>query len=365
MYPVSDRFLARLAESHQVATQVQLFLTDGRVVDLAHTGGNVTVDRAQAIRRTCSITGADPTLIPRTPADQLATYGARMRVARGVTYGDGTQELVPCGLFRLDSVDGDISEGPVTLAGKALEVIVQDDKPTSAYTVTGTVVSAITAIIQRSIPDAAVVSAIVDQAIGRTTYDVEADLWAGCQDIAAAAGAEVYTTADGTFTIATLPDLLTTDPVWAVEAVEGGVYISGNRAMTSESVYNGVLARGENTADNIPPVSYLATDNDAGSPTYWGGPFGRRPMFYSSSTLTTTSACMQAATLKLAQAKAPNASGDFSALPNPALEPGDVIRVAHPDGTRELHQVASFSVPLDVSGGGEFAITTIAAKEDS
>jgi hypothetical protein len=149
--------------------------------------------------------------------------------------------------------------------------------------------------------------------------------------------------------------------VWAVEATEGGVYISGSRAMTSDSVYNGVLARGENTADNAAPVSALAVDSDPNSPTYWGGPFGRRPMFYSSSTLTTTNACTAAANLKLAAARAPNASGDFSSLPNPALEPGDVLRVTHPDGSRELHQVASFSVPLDE--GGDFPISTISAKE--
>ncbi len=364
MYPVSDRFLPRLAESHTPVTRVQLFLTDGRVIDLEHTGGSVPVDRSQAIRRTCTVTGCDVSLIPRTPSDQLATYGARLRISRGVEYGSPDDaELVPLGVFRLDSVDGDVSEGPVSLQGKDLSAVIADDKFTAPYTATGTVVTAVTALIQRSIPDADVISLITDAAIGSRAFDIEGDPWAAVQEIGAAAGAEVYANADGGFVIATLPDLLTTAPVWAVEAVEGGVYISGNRAMTSSNVFNGVLARGENTADNVAPVSYLATDDDPNSPTYWGGPFGRRPTFYSSSTLTTVGACTQAATLKLAQAKAPNASGDVSSLPNPALEPGDVIRVTHPDGTRELHQIASFSVPLDAQG--DFPITTISAKEDS
>lgn len=363
MYPVSDRFLARLAESHTPVTRVTLFRTDGTVVDIDHTGGSVTVDRGQTIRRSCTITSADITLIPRTPTDQLAVYGARLRLARGVEYGDGTTELVPLGVFRLDSVDGDISEGPVNLQGKAIEAIVADDKFTTPYTATGTVVGAITALIQRSIPDADVLSLITDTPVGSRAFDVEADPWAGAQEIAAAAGAEVYTNADGVFVIATLPDLLTATPAWAIEATEGGVYISGSRSMTSDNVFNGVLARGENTTDNAPPVSFLATDNDPTSPTYWGGPYGRRPLFYSSSTLTTANACAQAANVQLAKAKAPNASGDISSLPNPALEPGDVLRVAHPDGVRELHQVASFSVPLDA--GGDFPITTISAKEDA
>lgn len=363
MYPVSDRFLARLAESHRPATRVQLFLTTGEVVDLEHSGGSVTVDRGQAIRRTCTVTVADPSLIPRTPSDQLATYGARLRVSRGVEYGDGSEELVPLGVFRLDSVDGDVSEGPVNLQGKDLSAVVADDKLTAMYRATGTVVGAITALIQRSLPDADIISLIDDTPIGSRVFDVEADPWEAVREIAAAAGADVYANADGVFTIALLPDLLTADPVWAVEAVEGGVYISGNRAMTSDNVFNGVMARGENATDGIPPVSALAVDSDPGSPTYWDGPYGRRPMFYSSSTLTSTAACAAAANLKLAEAKAPNASGDISSLPNPALEPGDVIRVTHEDGSRELHQVASFSVPLDL--GGEFPIATISAKEDA
>ena len=364
MYPVSARFLPRLAEDHRPVTQVQLVLTDGRVLDLEHTGGSVTVDRSQAIRRTCTVTVADPALIPRTPADQLATYGARLRISRGVEYGNpGDVELVPLGVFRLDSVDGDVSAGPITLQGKGLEAVIADDKFTEPYKVSGTVAGAVAALIQRSIPTADVISLIVDQPIGSRVFDVEADPWAGAQEVAAAAGAEVYANQDGVFVIATLPDLLTATPVWAVEAVEGGVYISGNRAMSSEGVYNGVLARGENTSENIPPVSYLAIDSDPTSPTYWSGPYGHRPMFYSSSTLTSTGTCAQAANLKLAAARAPNASGDISALPNPALEPGDVIRVTHEDGSRELHQVASFSVPLDL--GGDFPISTISAKEDA
>jgi hypothetical protein len=363
LYAVTDRFLKRLAESHAPLTEVLLLLTDGRTLPLEHTGGSVTVDRSNAIRRTCTVTVADPALIPRTPADQLATYGARLRISRGVDYGDGTQELVPLGVFRLDEVGGDVNDGPVTLSGKDLSAIVADDKLTAPYTASGTVVSAVTALIQRSIPTAAVITSIIDQAIGRRTFDVEADPWAGCQEIASGAGAEVYCNPDGVFVIATLPDLATAIPVWEIAATEGGVYIKADRGMSSTNVFNGMLARGENTSENVAPVQYLAIDGDPNSPTYWGGPYGRRPTFFTSSTLTTTAACQNAATLKLAQAKAPNATGDISSLPNPALESGDVLRVQHEDGSRELHQAASFTVPLDL--GGDFPISTISAKEDA
>ncbi|WP_432147964.1 DUF5047 domain-containing protein [Streptomyces sp. bgisy029] len=362
MYPVSDRFLPRLAESHTPVTEVLLFTTDGQVIPLDHTGGTVVVDRGQAIRRTCTVTGCATAIIPITPADELSTYGARLRISRGVDYGDGTQELVPLGVFRLDENSGDPSMGPVTLTGKALEVIVQDDRFTAPYTASGMAVAAITALIRRSIPDADVVSAVPDIAIGARTWDVEGDPWAAVQELAAAAGGECFTTGDGTFMISALPDLLSTPPVWEVAAGEGGVYVRGSRGMTSAGVFNGVLARGDNAATGTAPVQYLAVDTDPGSPTYWGGKYGRRPTFHSSAALTTVAACRNAAEVRLRAARAPNAFGDFSTLPNPALEPGDVLRVIHPDGLRELHQAASFTIPLDT--GGDFPISTISAKED-
>jgi hypothetical protein len=362
MYPVSDRFLPTLARSHTVATELLIFRTDGSVAALPHIGGSVTVDRGQAIRRTCSATCPDVSLIPTTAVDQLATYGARLRLARGVDYGDGTSELVPLGIFRLDTVDGDPVLGPVTLTGKSLECIIQDDKFTAPYRASGTVIGAITQLVERSIPDAEVLPLIVDTAIGSRTWDVEGDAWAAVQEIAAVAGAECYTNADGVFVIEQLPDVLSVDPVWSVAAGEGGVYVKGTRGMSSANVFNGVLARGEGTETNTAPSSYLARDTDPGSPTYWDGPFGHRPTFYSSSTLTSPGAAQSAAELKLRAARAPNATGDLSSLPNPALEPGDVLRVTHPDGLKELHQVQSFTVPLEQ--GGDFPIGTISAKED-
>lgn len=363
MYSVSTGFLAALTQSHQIATEVRLFRADGRVETLAHTGGSVTVDRGQATRRTCSVTIANTALIPRTAGDKLSVYGAQLRISRGIRYPGGAREMVPLGVFRIDGVEGDVDEGPVTISGKSLESMVADDKFTTVTKVSGTAVGAVTSLIQASIPAAAVVNRATDNTIGPRTYDVEGDRWAAVAECAAAIGAEVYTDADGVFIISELPDLLEVTPVWTVAAGEGGAYISASRGMSLDGVYNGVLARGENTEADIPPVSALVVDDDPTSPTYWSGPFGHRPDFYSSATLTSVNACTSAATLKLRAARSPNASADITALPNPALEPGDVIRVLYPDGTKELHQIQSFTVPLDTSG--DFNLATVSAKEDS
>ncbi|MEU0992013.1 DUF5047 domain-containing protein [Streptomyces sp. NPDC005953] len=361
MYPVSQRFLQALAESHRPVTEVVRFHSDGRTEDLPITGGTVTVDRSQQCRRTVSLTSSDLGLIPRTAADRLAAHGARIRITRGLDLGE-FRELVPVGVFRVDEVGGDVDTGPVTITGKSLECAVADDKFTAPWRASGTAVGAITALIRRSIPDAAVDSSrATDAAIGPRVFDTGSDPWAAVTEIGTAIGCEVYADADGGFVIAPLADILTTAPVWTIAAGEGGVYIQANRGLSTSGVRNGWLVRGENTEVGIAPVSQLVVDNDPGSPTYWGGPFGRRPDFYSSPTITTSAAALAAGTLKLRASMAPTATADLTSLPNPALEPGDVLLGVYPDGTRELHQVHAF--PIDLGTGGTFTVQTISARE--
>lgn len=366
MYPApSTRFIPALNYSHQVTTRVQLFLTDGTVQTLDHTGGSVTADRGQAARRTCSVTLADLSLIPRTPMDKLNVYGSELLISRGIQFRDGP-ELAPIGRFRVDSVTGDPDVGPVTISGTSLEAFISDDvltAPTTVHSASQTAVGGITQLIQETLPAAVVISRVTDQTVGTITWDQQQDRWAAVQELATAIGAEVYTDAAGQFIIAELPDLAGDSVVWAVEAGEGGAYISADRGMSREKVYNSVTAYGENTADDTAPVQATVEDVDPTSPTYVGGPFGRVPTFYSSATLTSVELCTSAAAQLLSTSLRPNASADITSLPNPLLEPGDVIRVVYGDGSRELHQIQSFTISLDTSAG--FTLATISAKEDS
>ncbi|MGQ4513704.1 DUF5047 domain-containing protein [Streptomyces sp. DW26H14] len=348
-----------------MATRVDLFLTDGTVQTLDHTGGSVTADRGQSARRTCTCTLADLSLIPRTPMDKLNVYGSELLVSRGIQFRDGA-ELAPIGRFRVDSVTGDPDIGPVTISGTSLEAFISDDPltaPTTVHSATQTAVGGITQLIQETLPDAVVISRVTDQTVGTITWDQQQDRWAAVQELATAIGAEVYCDAAGQFIIADLPDLTGDNVVWAVEAGEGGAYISADRGMSREKVYNSVTAYGENTADDTAPVQATVEDTDPTSPTYVDGPFGRVPTFYNSATLTSVELCTSAAAQLLSTSLRPNASADITSLPNPLLEPGDVIRVVYGDGSRELHQIQSFTISLDTSGG--FTLATISAKEDS
>lgn len=366
MYPISDTALSLLNESYRVLSEVELHTTDGRVQMLDHIGGSVTADRGSACRRTCSIVIPDPSLIPRTERDKVSVYGSYVVVRSGIDLGGGRSEMIPLGQFRIDDISGDIHTGPVTLGGKSFEAYLSDDKFTAATTTRGynLVSTAIGYLISTSMPSLVLdTTRLVDTACGVTTWDVEGDRLEAVREVARAAGCEAYCNADGAFVVAPLPDPLLTTPVWEIRTGERGNMIKAERAMTSQNVFNGVSARGENSESDSGPVSALVTDDDTSSPTYWGGPFGRRPKFISSSTLTTSGACQAAAAYELAASRRPNATADLSALRNPALEPGDVIRAIYKDGTRELHQVQSLTISLEP--GGEFSLSLIGSKEDA
>jgi hypothetical protein len=365
VYPApSSRFLPALAYSHRVVTEVHLIRTDGTDQVVDHTGGTVTVDRGQAVRRTCTVTVADPSLIPRTPTDRLSVYGAQLWIFRGIDYGDGTVETVPLGVFRIDSVDGDPDVGPVTITGSGLEASIIDDVFITPVTLaSGSAVAGITQLIQGTLPSAVVINRATDATVGTMSWDREASRWDACRTLATAIGAEVYADAAGQFIIAPLPDLLSSSVAWEVAAGEGEVLVSASRGMARTGVYNSVTAYGENTADNAAPVSATVEDTDPTSPTRVSGPFGRIPKFYSSAALITTALCTSAATQILKDSLKPNSAANLSSLPNPLLEPGDVLRMVYADGTRELHQVASF--PIELGPGGDFSVATISAQEDA
>ena len=151
--------------------------------------------------------------------------------------------------------------------------------------------------------------------------------------------------------------------MWEVAAGEGGAYVSADRGMDRSGIINSWVCYGENAVDGVAPVQATVEDTDPTSPTCVTGPFGRVRGFYSSATLTTVGNCQAAGAAQLANSLRPNATADITSLPNPCLEPGDVLRVVYPDGTRELHQVSSFTVSLDTSGG--FTLATISAQEAS
>ncbi|OKI19307.1 DUF5047 domain-containing protein [Streptomyces sp. CB03911] len=369
MYSVSAAFLAALSTPHQVVTKVDAYFGGVlTVADLPIDGGSVSVDRGSKVRRSLTVTLADPAYLPWDATDPLAVYGQQLAVSRGIKFPDGTVELVPLGLFRVDEPQGDVDMGPVTVTGKTSEAIIQDDRFVVPVSTAGYVstVAAITDLLHQTIPGAVIVNATAgtrDPAVAVVVWDAQADRWDAVQQLAASMHAEIYVDVLDRFVIADVPDLSTAVPVWDIADGPTGNLISASRAMSRAGVYNGVIVSGENTASGSAPVSGSAYDTDPTSPTRWGGPYGHVPRFYSSGLLTSGTACSDLATSMLRDSIAPNVTTSINSLPNSALEAGDCLRLRYAGGRKDLVLAQAFSVPLDVES--DFPITLRGSKEDT
>lgn len=156
----------------------------------------------------------------------------------------------------------------------------------------------------------------------------------------------------GSLVVATPPDPAGLD--WTVDAGRNGVLTSVSRSITRDGICNGVVAKGEG-ADDVAPVVATVVDLNPASPTYWNGPFGKVPRFYTSPLLTTVAQATAAATTILRRSVGLPYAVDFAAIVNPALEPGDTVEVILPAKpgvavTRELHVLDRITIPLNVDG---------------
>ena len=140
--------------------------------------------------------------------------------------------------------------------------------------------------------------------------------------------------------------------------------VSAETSLSAEGVYNRVVVTGENSSDNVPPVTGTASITDVSDPLRYGGPFGQVTRFVSSSLATDPTKAAYMANGLLASGRAPNRTVSLSAVPNPALDVGDRIRVQFGTGIDpEMHMVQSFSVPLSATGSAS-DIETINGKAD-
>lgn len=357
MYAVTSQFLAALKASHAATVKADAYYNGSlSMANVPIADGTVTVDRGSKVRRTLNLTVADPGLLPWGSTETLAPYGQQLVVQAGIQYPSGSVEWCPLGTFTIDSPSGD-TEGlttQLTLTGSSAELLLQDSPFTAATSTKGyaTCVDAITALIHAILPSATIVNSTSDgrnPAIPVKTWDAGADRWDAIAEIAAAMSAEIGVDAQNRFVISEIPNpAAATSSVWDV--AYGGVLVRDTRGMARSGVYNGVLVTGENTSSNAPPVSYLATDSSSTSPTRWGGPLGQKLRVVSSPLVTTTGAAQSLAQALLRDALMPNISASVDVIPNPALDAGDILRLVHASGTKELAALQAMTFPLSLGG---------------
>lgn len=334
MRPVSERFLRTIAGSHTAIFRARVVAPGQTGVspvgtEVAILGGDVKLDAGADIRSTVELQVDGSDTWPAAASDLLAPYGNELFIERGVAYGGGATEWVSLGYFRINTLEQDDAPfGPIRITGTDRMSMIIDAKMTTIKQYAAAVSNGtMLADLVTDAYGAAVVAwdddTVRTAPIGRT-FIVEEDRYAKIKELVTGLGKIAYFDYRGILLVRTpaSPD----DPVWTVSRGEGGVLVEASRSLSREGVYNGVLATGE-ALDTEPPTRGLAVDTGASSPTRWGGPFGKVPRYYSSPLLTTDSQAQLAAATILRRSLGLPYNVDFTAVPNPALEPDDPVSV--------------------------------------
>lgn len=368
MRPVSDQFLETVRSSHQMAAHAWVVAPgqtgvepDG--IEIPIIAGDVKYDATADIRATLDLTTHDADWVAALD-DALTPYGNEIFVQRGVQYGDGSEELVSQGYYRIYSVDQqDAPKGSLQITARdRMSGIIDADPLAPMQFGDGTSVAAVFAYLIEEVYPGAVI--VYDFDAGGTLFTsshaLEDDRYGFLKDIADSLGKVFYVDYAGRFRLETAPD--PTAPVFDVTHGKGGVIAKVARSLNRDGVYNAIVATGEPAGED-PPVRGVALDLNPNSPTYWNGPFGKVPKFYSSTFLTTDDQCTTAAAAMLARQLGVPYSVNFDAVPNPALEPLDSVRVSYSDRQMpEVHVIDTLTIPLD-SGTAMSATTKVQVSQ--
>lgn len=138
------------------------------------------------------------------------------------------------------------------------------------------------------------------------------------------------------------------DPVVTLRDGEDGVLVSISRVLSREDVHNSVTVVSERT-DSSPPVRVTVRDTLPGSPTRWGGPFGKQNRVVKLSTVESLGLAKAVALRLLNQSLALTQSLQLSLAHFPLLDPGDVVGVWW-RGVPTLQVVESVTYPLGAPG---------------
>lgn len=348
MWTISPTAQQTITASHSISIRATANTAALGSVTVPVSGGSVTADATSQVRRTATVVIADPTLWPSNPLDILSPLGSELYVEYGIVIPGGACEWIPLITGVITDVERTVpaSQGlQVALADRSSKVT-EDEfvSPTQIGGGTTTYVQALVGLVQHLYPNV-----VVLDTTGNTTVcpvlDVNKDRWSeGVEQITTAIGAEAHFDQQGRLVVRPQPTLAG-NIVWQATTGAGGVLVSETSAQKRELVYNQVIASGMRS-DGTSPVYAVAQDTDATSPTLYGGPFGAKTRRFSSALLTTQPQALSAAQALLERTRGEQANVTLTTIANPALEPGDLIKVRTPVSST-LYIVDKVTTPLE------------------
>lgn len=354
MKPVSTSFENAVRGSHQMVARARVctyFQTgtnpDGTEIPIL--AGDVQLDASASIRATLDMETIGEW--PSKADSLLAPYGNEIFVERGIILENGEAEYVPLGYFRIYSPEqNEAPNGSIRISAKDRMSGIVDARlfAPRQFTAGTSLGDIFLDLVLEVYPDAVIEwdDDTNEKTLLRSQV-AEEDRYEFLNDLVTSHGKVMYFDHRGVLVIKSPPNHR--DPVFTVNHGRDGVLVSVSRQLTREGIYNAVVAMGEAT-DTEEPVRAVVVDTNQHSPTFFYGNFGKVPRFYSSPFITTEAQAISAATSILSRELGVPYNVDFTAVPNPALEPLDPVKITFPRGRAELHVIERITIPLDAGG---------------
>lgn len=361
------RYQDAVSRPYRQWTRLDVYSRAGALLyqGVPYAGGSLTANLQQRVTRRLTFTLPDSNQasrwFPVTPAGDidpsglLAPYGNRIRATQGIEYGDGSRDAFPIFYGRIDQpgIDqsGLLAIQCVDLAGDVADAVFE----TPTNSVPGnTVLEEWQRLILAALPDATFGTSTGGQTgslIGPLSW--EADRGQALDNMAAGVGCTWWALADGSFVLRQSP--------WSMPGLTPALTLSdgdgpGQRTIGTYAVSlprsglaNAVVFSAERL-DGSPPLTAIARDMDATSPTYYYGDFGRKPILIQNQAPTTQAQVEYAARVQLHYAKALTQTWEnVSIVPDASLELGDLF-LCQAGGIRSLQVLTGFTLPLRESG---------------
>ena len=378
MLTASAKFADTLRASHRPLVRIGIYTPDnlGAYEFVGYAGvesGTFTVDYRRNIRRQASLRVAslDSTLdtafsgiAARDYLEALTADSAEITLEWGLRYPDLSEEYVTLGRLRVE-------ESTLDAVSAALDITAAYDPgtrvadfqlvtPYAPYDLGGTKLTYLEAIqdlVDVSFPSAAQPTWSVAAGVDSTSKPPDGtvftgDRWSAINDLAKAINVTVGPDNEGTWVIK--PVVESRDVVWTAAHGANGVLVQATSTFSRREQYNAVGVRWE-LPDGSGGLAYIV-DNDPASPTYYDGPFGRKPRPEETlDTVINSGQAIAAATSLLNQYKGKTRGIALTTVHNPLLEPDDCIAVFLPDGSAERHVVDAVTLPI---GGGTMSLET-------
>lgn len=378
MQKVTARFLPALINTHQIATRFELWTGIGgeHIADLKCDGGGVTEDIANAIRRQLTgmtVTDDDGSLIA---GGLLTPYGPEIRPYRGVTYPDGSTELVQIGAYGITDVDAadDPNDFIITIIGADRSDKVSRNKFRDYYTIAAgsDLGVSIQNGIRNQVPEldhdryfdfvstAGILTPLV-------TFQPGDDPWVGLQTLATNAGYDLYFDSTGTCILEPIIDPSQQLPVYSyVDDSAVSIMERLDTRLTNRQVFNHIIMTSAGTGVAT-PLRAESWDSNPASPTFIGYNYSNpswTPTAYgdvldvrSISTATTQAQLQSACDAALRQALGLTKVVTLNAVPNPAHLVNDVVTLTRARSALSRLDVIFDTVTIPFTTDGQLVAT--------